>query len=167
MASFLHFHLLVPSTTQPHNSHRELTALGRGAGGRSNGYSATISCSFSKYGCEASGVQIRSKVSDQLRSEIRRQPLIWRRRQATQSGGESGISARSTLNCWQFLILQAKPQLIEVELLGTRAKPMTQQTLDQQQQLLVLGCSSGTTSRSTAAMAAASPTPPPPCLHLQ
>jgi hypothetical protein len=98
---------------------------------------------------------------------IRRQPLIWRRRQATQSGGESGIFARSTLNCWQFLILQAKPQLIEVELLGTRAKPMTQQTLDQQQQLLVLGCSSGTTSRSTAAMAAASPTPPPPCLHLQ
>jgi len=35
--------------------------------------------------------------------------------------------------------LQAKPQLIEVELLRTRAKPMTQQTLDQQQQLLVLG----------------------------
>ena len=46
-------------------------------------------------------------------------------------------------------ILQAKPQLIEVELLGTRAKPMPQQTLDQQQQLLVLGLQlQATTSRS-------------------
>ena len=46
-----------------------------------------------------------------------------------------GFVFRSAL----LLILQAKPQLIEVELLGTRAKPMAQQTLDQQQQLLVLG----------------------------
>ena len=30
-------------------------------------------------------------------------------------------------------------ELIEVELFGTWAKPMPQQTLDQQQQLLVLG----------------------------
>ena len=46
-----------------------------------------------------------------------------------------GFVFRSAL----LLILQDKPQLIEVELLGTRAKPMAQQTLDQQQQLLVLG----------------------------
>lgn len=46
-----------------------------------------------------------------------------------------GFVFRSAL----LLILQAKPQLIEVELLRMRAKPMTQQTLDQQQQLLVLG----------------------------
>ena len=35
--------------------------------------------------------------------------------------------------------LQAELQLIEVELLGTRAKPMAQQTLHQLPQLLVLG----------------------------
>ena len=46
-----------------------------------------------------------------------------------------GLVFRSAL----LLILQTKSQLIEVELLGTWAKPMPQQTLDQQQQLLVLG----------------------------
>jgi hypothetical protein len=40
-------------------------------------------------------------------------------------------------------ILQAKLQLIEIELLGMRAKPMPQQTLYQQPQLLVLGLQLG------------------------
>ena len=46
-----------------------------------------------------------------------------------------GFVFRDTL----LLILQDKLQLIEVELLGTRAEAMAQQTLDQKQQLLVLG----------------------------
>ena len=46
-----------------------------------------------------------------------------------------GFAFRSTL----LLILQDELQLIEVELLGTRAEAMAQQTLDQKQQLLVLG----------------------------
>ena len=50
-----------------------------------------------------------------------------------------GFVFRSAL----LLILQAKPQLIEAELLRTWAKPMPQQTLDQQPQLLVLGLQLG------------------------
>jgi hypothetical protein len=53
--------------------------------------------------------------------------------------GAAASSAGFVFSGILFLVLERKLQLIEVNLLGTRTKPMTQHPLDQLPHLLVLG----------------------------